>query len=156
VRVLVVFYSRTGNTKMAASAIAGGLGCDIEEIVDTRDRSGVLGYMRAGMDATRKTPAAIKQATKDPAEYGLIIIGTPVWAWTVSAPVRAYLQRNMERLKKVAFFCTNSGSESGAFREMENLCGKAPVGVLSLNEKDLKAGAHMQQVKEFVKKLSAI
>lgn len=155
-RALVVFYSRTGNTRKAAEAIAEELGCDREEIIDTRNRSGVLGYVRAGMDAARKTPAAIKQTEKDASAYGLVLIGTPVWAWTVSAPVRAYILRNRERLKKVAFFCTKGGSEGGTFKEMENLCGKAPVCVLSLSENDLRSGAHMQQVKEFAKKISKI
>lgn len=150
-RALVAFYSRTGNTRKLAHAIAEELDCDIEEIVDTKDRNGALGYMLAGKDASFKIPAPIKDAQKDPALYDIVLIGTPVWAWTVSAPVRAYLLQNKDKFRQVAFFCTHSGSESKAFIEMESLCGKKPAGALGINEKDLESGAYVQNVKEFLK-----
>ncbi|MDY6965570.1 MAG: hypothetical protein SVM80_06305 [Halobacteriota archaeon] len=36
----LVYYSRTGTTKKVADAISDIINCDIEEIVDTKDRSG--------------------------------------------------------------------------------------------------------------------
>jgi flavodoxin len=42
-KTLVVYYSRTGTTRKVAEAIAGILRCDIEEVVDTKKRSGILG-----------------------------------------------------------------------------------------------------------------
>lgn len=150
---LVVFYSRTGNTKRVAQAMATELKCDMEEIVDTKDRSGVVGYFLAGKDATLRTPAQIKGTAKDPALYDIVFIGTPVWAWTVSAPVRAYILQNRERFRQVAFFCTNNGTPSGTFREMEGLCGKKPAGVLSVTEEELDSGAHAQKVRGFVSML---
>ncbi|MGZ7109578.1 MAG: flavodoxin family protein, partial [Methanobacterium sp.] len=52
-KILVVFYSRTDNTRKVAEEIKNSLDCDIEEIIDTQNRSGPLGYMRSGRDASR-------------------------------------------------------------------------------------------------------
>ena len=49
---LVVYYTRTGNTKFVAETIAAELGSDIEEVVDIKKREGTLGYMSASRDAT--------------------------------------------------------------------------------------------------------
>lgn len=47
---LVVFYSRTGNTKKVAEALARELKCDTDEILETKSRKGILGYIFAGRD----------------------------------------------------------------------------------------------------------
>jgi flavodoxin len=41
-KILVVYYSRTGMTKKLANSIANLLFADIEEIVDTKNRSGLM------------------------------------------------------------------------------------------------------------------
>lgn len=47
-------------------------------------------------------PAHIGPLSKNPADYALTIIGTPVWVGTMTPAVRAYLQNNQERLHNVA------------------------------------------------------
>jgi len=103
---LVVFYSRTGTTREVVEAISGLLQCDLEEVLDTKNRAGILGYLRSGSDAFLKRLAAIKETRTDPALYDIVIIGTPIWAYVMSSPIRTYLSRNKNRFKQVAFFCT--------------------------------------------------
>jgi flavodoxin len=82
----VVFYSRDGATRKAAQAIAEALQCDIEEIIDTRKRHGFIGYMRSGFEAKFKKLTVLEETKKDPTTYDLIIVGTPIWASSVSSP----------------------------------------------------------------------
>ena len=98
-KALVVFYSRTGATKKVAVEIAESLKCDIEEIIDLHNRKGAIGYLKSGMHATLKKPAKIKKSRKNPASYGTVIIGTPIWSFNVSSPVRAYLMQNKGKIK---------------------------------------------------------
>jgi len=51
-RHLVAFHSRTGNTRKVAEAMSNILESDIEEILDTKNRAGIFGFLMAGMDAT--------------------------------------------------------------------------------------------------------
>lgn len=80
-KVLVVYYSQTGNTKLVAEAIAESLNADIEEISDEKDRAGVFGFLRSGYEAIFKKLTETQQPIKHkPEEYDLTIIGSPVWA----------------------------------------------------------------------------
>lgn len=153
-KVLVVFYSRTGTTRKVAESISRILGCDVEEIFDTKNRSGIWGYLMAGRDAMLGRLTVIREIKKDPALYDIVIIGTPVWAYTMSMPIRTYLSQNKDKLRKVAFFCTQGGSGSkGAFRQMEELCGKKPAKTRALKTREVVKGEHLQKVREFAEEL---
>jgi len=47
-KILVVFYSRSGRTKKIAEAISDILKCDKEEIFDLKNRKGIPGFLSAG------------------------------------------------------------------------------------------------------------
>ncbi len=154
-KTLVVYYSRTGHTKKVAEAIADALSCDKEEITDTQIRAGPIGFLRSGYQARRKSLIHINDLQKDVAEYDLVIIGTPVWAGTVSSPVRTFVHNYKDHLNKVAFFSTHGGDESQEeFNEMEAVCGKKPVSILSFSAKKVDTGC-IEDVDQFVTELKA-
>lgn len=151
---LVVYFSRTGTTRKVADTIAKALGGDLDEIVDPTPRQGYLGYWRSLLEARRHAAVGIAQAKRAPAAYGLVVIGTPVWAWSVSPPVRAYLMTHKASLPDVAFFCTMGGRGStSTFREMQSLAGKAPRAVFAVTTRDVAAQRYDKRLAEFVKRL---
>lgn len=155
-KILVVYYSRTGHTRRVAQEIAATLRADIEEIVDPENRLGLLGYLRSGRQAFFGQEADIREPLKDPAGYDLVIVGTPVWNWSLSAPVRAYLARRQQRLARppVAFFLTEGGSgEQRVFGQMEELVGKAPLDVMAVREADLESGRYHDKIRGFAESL---
>ena len=88
-KILVAYYSRTGNTKKAALEIANKLGATADEIVDLKDRKRlIVGWLVAGGDASKGKLTKIKYE-KEPTEFDLVVIGTPIWAWTLTAAVPA-------------------------------------------------------------------
>jgi flavodoxin len=155
-KTLVVYYSRTGTTKKAAEALAAELKCDVEEIFDIRDRKGPIGFLMAGRDAGAKNLTELRKTKSDLSQYGLVVVGTPIWAWNLSTPIRTYLTQNRASLKKVAFFCTqgSDGSEI-AFREMASLCGTGPLATLALCSGDVWKGDFLGKIREFAKKLES-
>ncbi|MEM3648678.1 MAG: flavodoxin [Thermoproteota archaeon] len=146
---LVVYYSRTGTTRRVAQAIAEVLKCDVEEIRDLKNRAGVLGWLSSGMDATLKRLTKIEKPEKPPELYEVVVIGTPVWNSTVSTPVRTYIMEYKNRFKRVAFFCTQYGSQSNALKEMEALCGRKPVATLMLRRSRVETGEYADAVRQF-------
>ncbi|MDK2849883.1 MAG: hypothetical protein PWR32_550, partial [Candidatus Woesearchaeota archaeon] len=77
-KILVVCYSRTGKTRKIANKIAQSLNADFDEIIDQKPRRGFLGFLKAGYDATLGKTTEIT-FTRNPENYDLIILGTPVW-----------------------------------------------------------------------------
>jgi len=108
-KILVVYYSRTGTTKFVAEKIASELGADAEEVVDLRNRRGWLGFLKGGYDATRNKETEIREIQKPPKDYDLIVVGTPVWNSRLSPAIRTYLKENDLTDKRVAIFSTNEG-----------------------------------------------
>jgi flavodoxin len=156
VKTLVVYYSRSGTTRKLAKGIAESLGADIEEIVELRDRRGGRGYVRSLVEALRRRPTPISPAKQDPAAYGLVVVGTPVWVASLSSPVRSYLLANKARLREVAFFCTLGGSgNERAFAQMQELTERPPRSLCAVTAADLAAGRHTARVAAFVNALAA-
>lgn len=151
-KTLVAYYSRTGTTKKVADAIAQKLNADAEEIEDTVDRSGARGYLISGRDAMKRRLTKLKPIKFNPAEYDLVIIGTPIWGWTMSVPVRAYITEQKDNFNnKVAFFCTMGGAgDKKAFKEMEEMIGKKPAAVFSATTRKVVKNEHIKSLENYI------
>jgi flavodoxin len=138
-KVLVVFYSRSGKTGLVAEELRQKFNADIEELVDTKNRNGILGYILAGKDAVQGKITEIKPVKYNPANYDLVIIGTPTWASSMSAAVRTYIEQNRTKLKKIALFATAAGEGMDkTIKSLEDLCKIKPEFTLGLSGKDMK------------------
>lgn len=140
---LVVCYSRTGLTATVAQEIANLCGADVELIREQRGRTGPLGYLRSVLDSIfHRTPDILPPA-KDPADYSLVVLGTPVWAGNMAAPMRSYLQRYRQHFNRIALFCTMGGSGGDrAFNEMARLCGKEPLASAAITDAEIQRNTY--------------
>jgi flavodoxin len=153
-KTLVVYYSRSGHSKKVAEAISNAFKCDIEELKDTKKRSGILGWIFAGRDGSMKNLTKLNDVTKDIRVYDLIIIGGPIWAWNVCAPVRTFLTNYGDQIKSAAFFCTQAGSGAeNAFKSMEEVLGKQPIAKQVVNDADMSSGMYKEMVSGFIDKI---
>lgn len=153
-KILVVYYSRTGTTKKIAELLAEKLNSDLEEIKSAKNYRGIWGYLIAGREAMLKKPTDLAPVVKNPADYDLIVIGTPVWAGNVSSPVRTYLMRNKNDSKNIACFCVMGGSgDERTLAEMENIFGQKSIAAFSLLTKEVIENKAEEKIEEFVNKI---
>ncbi len=149
--ILLIYYSRSGHTKKVSHVISKNLSCDIEEIKDTKKRLGFIGYLRSGKDALMKKLTILEKITKDPGQYDLIIIGTPIWTSKMSTPIRTYITENKDKFKNIACFCTQGGKGGEkSLQEMGKLCDKEPVATLVIKAKEVKKETFNEKVNDFV------
>ena len=154
-KILVIFYSRSNNTRRVAEQIRKALDCDLEQVIDIQDRTGALGYINSAINAIRKTPSTIKEIKNNLSVYNLIIIGTPVWTGKMSTPIRTFITQNNTKFKNTAFFSTATGSNfDGTFVEMQELSKTTPLAQLGLMGKEINNGSYKSKLDKFVKKLS--
>ena len=115
-KMLVLYYSQTGNTKAVAEEIANKLGADIEEItmVDPYDPDFQATIDRCMKEREQEVIPAIHPVKADLANYDVIFLGYPVWFGTYAPPVIAFLNDADLSGKKIVPFCTfgSGGLES--------------------------------------------
>jgi flavodoxin len=136
-RTLVVYYSRTHNSKKVAENIKNHLQCDIEGIISKTKYNGPVGFVKGAKEAKKGKEIEILIPKFDASQYDCVILGTPVWAGTVSTPMLAYINQNKEKFNKVAFFLTSkTGKVDDVFIKESELVGKKPVNTLNIKESD--------------------
>ena len=153
-RTLIVFYSRSGHTRLLAQELATRCSADLEEIREVNSREGFFGYCRSALQVLIGELPPILKLVKNPSDYDIVIIGTPVWMQRPAPPVLTFLTQNAAVLKRVAFFCTLGGSgDRRTFKEMGRRCGKQPLGTLTVTEKELPTALHATQLSDFVARI---
>jgi flavodoxin len=153
-KTLIVYYSRTGTTRKVAQKLAKELKADTEELKDLAgSRLGIKGWLISGKESTLKKLPLIKKLNKDLTKYDLIVIGTPVWAFTMASPVRTFIKDYKGEFKKVAFYCTSDGSPKNTIKNMEELSEKKAVARVELNRKELDKNTEKDKLAEFIKKI---
>ena len=82
-RILVVYHSRTGYTRRVALDLARRLGADLDVIRIVQPMHGPVGYAMCALEALLGLAPALRRQGKYPSEYDLVILGTPVWFWSL-------------------------------------------------------------------------
>lgn len=99
--------------------------------------------------------AALETAEHDLAEYDLVVIGGPIWAFTICSPTRTYAATHRREFGEVAYFAIagNATYVSGGARALEEATGIIAVATLGLTDK-LVNDYHQAQPAQFVNELS--
>ena len=100
-KAIVVYYSRTGDTRVVARTIQKALDCDLQEIKDLKDRSGIKGFWGGMKDVSSKVKAEITPETLDCDAYDLIFICSPVWGMQFSPAITTCMSTIDFKDKKV-------------------------------------------------------
>lgn len=133
-KILVVYYSLEGNCDFVARTIAEETGGDLLRIKPKKEISASGSkFFWGGAQVTMRQKPELKKLTKDPSKYDIIFLGTPVWAWTFTPPIRSLLKQVEFKDKKVAFFCTHEGNYGKTFQNLKNqLKGNKFLGEIAL------------------------
>ena len=131
-KTLIAFYSLTGNVKKIACAIAQATGGETLEIKTKKEipSKGFGKYFWGGKQVMNKEKPELLPLDKNPNDYDLIFIGTPVWAANFVPAIRSFLSSAKLQNKKIALFCSHAGDNAGAtFTNLEKeLMGNEIVG----------------------------
>lgn len=156
-KILVAYYSRTGTTKVVAERIAREIGADVDEIVDLEERLGPVNYMRAARAAKGLKTTEIRYE-KNPEDYDVILIGTPIWWSNLPPAPRTYLSSLNLSGKKVAFFITSQGEDrENVFSQLRELTEGAEVlGTFGVLQKVVKSEDYSETLGTFLENLEAV
>ncbi len=139
-KILIVYYSRSGHCRKVAEVLHEKLGCDLEEIKTKKNYQGAVGWILAGKEGSQKVSAEIMATEKNPKEYEMVIFGTPIWGWNISSPLRSYLEKNKNEFNKISAFCTMGGQFGKCFDEIELICKKNLETKVAFTDKEIAQG----------------
>lgn len=136
-KILVVYYSLDGNTRLLAKAVAEETGADILELRPKKSvrSGGFMKYFWGGRQAMMREKPELYLWNKNPEEYDLLFIGTPVWVYRYAPPLHTFFSSVKMSNKKIALFCCHGGNMGKTFKEMAAaLKGNEIIGQIDFEE----------------------
>ena len=154
-KVLVTYFSRSGNTREMAEQIQKIMGGDIFEIQTVTpypaENDSVIKQAKQELEAGFKPP--IKAKVTNIKEYDVVFVGSPNWWNTIAPPVMTFLSEHDLSGKTIVPFITHAGSGLG--RSATDIAKLAPQATmrdgLALWGKDVKSS--QEQVAKWLQDL---
>lgn len=122
-KTAIVYYSLDGNCAFVATQLAERLNADVIRIklADDKKRKGIIKYLWGGSMVVFKRRPAIKPVNFDPAPYDSIILGSPVWANSLAAPMRSFLADASITGKKISLFVCYAGDAGVSLEKFKEM-----------------------------------
>lgn len=157
-KTLVVYFSASGNTEIAANYIAKATNGDLFELVpekeytdadlNWRDENSRVNYEHENESA--RNIALVSSTVDNWDKYDTVFIGYPIW-WAIAAwPVDTFVKANDFTGKTVIPFCTSTSSSLGQSGEL--LAEMAGTGNWLEGER-FQSSVSESEVTEWVKSL---
>lgn len=106
-RKLVIFYSFGGNTKFIAESICEIIGADLLELKpkNNENPNKLKKFLWVGKQVIMGGKPELLTTNKNPADYDILFIGTPIWANKYVPAINSFLDKMQIRGKRIAIFC---------------------------------------------------
>ena len=129
-KILVAYFSHSGNTRVLAQQIKEATGGDIFEIQPVKaypsDYQTVVDQAKKEINSNYKP--ALKTKVNNIAAYNVIFIGSPNWWSTIAPPVATFLSGYNLEGKTIIPFMTHGGGRMGhSVADIKKLCPKSTV-----------------------------
>lgn len=99
----VVYFSRTGYTKKVAYECADKIGAVLYEVKTTEKTDGTLGFWWCGRFGMHKWNMPVEKISIDLSLYEQVIVCSPIWVFSISAPIRSFLKQAKDKIKNVDY-----------------------------------------------------
>lgn len=124
---LVVFFSRMGYVKKLAYEAADRSGAQVYEIRAAVRTEGTAGFWWCGRFAMHRWMMPILPDVPDLSAYAHVTICTPIWVFSLAAPVRTFCAQAAGRIREADYILVHhtGGQYRAVAAEMDRLLGLA-------------------------------
>lgn len=157
-RVLIVYYSLSGTTAGIAQKLREKTGADLHvvETMKTYPTTQPRLYQEPREELEQGVLPALRQPPPDISSYDTVLVGGPVWRFTVNTPLRTFLSQADFKGKRVAGFCTHEGDLGNYLGDFARLVNNGMVreGTDFLKPGSMKRGELDQRLDAWLKSLA--
>ena len=155
----IVYYSLGGNTDWAAEQIADRIGGELLRLQPVRDypKSGFRKFFRGGKSAVMAETPDLSPYAFDPSACDRVVLGFPVWAGTLTPPLRTFLRDNdLSGLRVAVFACQSGAGAEKAFGKLKDALGidAFEAELILIDPKDKPDPANDEKLRDFCAKLA--
>jgi len=147
---LVVYYSRTGKTKLVAEVVAEELNAMLVEIEEKRPVPWPFVYLNGGFGAMTNRRSEINPINLDLEGYETIFIGSPIWASRPTPAVNSFIyEAHFEGRNVIPFFSMGGTTSEKALANIKakieksrgKVVGSFAVTSSRLSDEEIRARA---------------
>ncbi len=153
-KILVAYFSVTGNTEGVAQKLANGLGADLYEITPSEpyiDADLDYGNSKSRSSVEMNNPEArpaISGTVANMAQYDVVLLGYPIWWGEAPRIMSTFIESYDFSGKTLAAFCT---SASSGFGSSDKALRSAATGAKWLTGHRFSAGASADDIAAWLK-----
>jgi flavodoxin len=159
-KVLIAYYSQSGNTRAVAEQIQSKFGGDLYEIAlatpypaDEAETIEIVGRQRE-----EGVLPELSGVVPNMADYDVVFIGTPIWFGTASLPVFAFVEAHSAEFtgKTVVPFYTCGRGDMGTYVKDISLLleGATLLEAFGNSRPEREAGTHVEKVAAHLEQLT--
>lgn len=100
-KLLLVYFSHSGNTRKMCSKAAKELSADLCELTEPGGRRGFFRLVTGAIAIMRNKPSRIDPIDVDPAAYDVVFLGSPIWAGHLPPPVMSFLTQYGKKISRL-------------------------------------------------------
>ena len=126
-KVLVIYYSLSGNTEKIAKEIAQQTSADIFKIETIKKYSTPSVYVKSKQELSTKEYPSLQEKPLDLSQYDTIFVGGPVWWYTMAPPLFSFLKQTDFQGKNVVPFSTQGSNYGKFFIDFANIVQNANI-----------------------------
>ena len=154
--VLIVYYSRSGNTRDMAKQIQAKVGGDIVELQTVQpypsEYKATTEQAKRELESNYLPPLSTK--IENIGAYDVVFVGSPNWWSTMAMPVRTFLSENNLSGKTVVPFITHEGSGLGrSVADLKSFCPNATI-LEGLAIRGSRVNSSQDEIAKWLNKLS--
>jgi hypothetical protein len=137
VKLLIVYFSLSGNNRLLAQQLGARLDARVVEVTEARKR----GTVTILLDMVLKRRPKILPLQASAGDYDHVLFAAPLWDMWIAFPMASAIRQMAHTLPKYSFvsFCgyERPGQPAHVTDELTTLVGRAPEQVWELHVSDL-------------------
>jgi flavodoxin len=152
---LVVFYSRTGKTRLVAKTISWEVNGSLLELREAKRRKeGTATYVSASFDAIMNRKSKLEPFEVSIGTYDVIFIGSPIWVGRLPPAINTFISSvDLKDKRIVAFFTMDSNDHTGALKDFEKKVARKSgkvIGSFAIRSRNVGNKDIVSKAKELV------